>query len=278
MEELRRKINEHFERPRSDLDGETRAVVSSLFSALNAGEMRAASRDGSGIWRADETVKKGILLSFRVGHTVEVSDSPFLLSDKDTLPLKRWDVVSQNSRIVPGGSSVRDGVYLGKNVTCMPPMFINVGAFVDDDTMVDSHALVGSCAQIGKRVHLSAAAQIGGVLEPVGQVPVVVEDDVLIGGNAGIYEGTIVRSGAVIATGTILTASTPVWDLVNEQVIRATATSPLEVPPSAVVVPGTRPAKGAFAEKEGLQIYTPLIVKYRDDRTDLRAALEGDLR
>jgi 2,3,4,5-tetrahydropyridine-2-carboxylate N-succinyltransferase len=278
MEVLRRQIKEHYDRPRTRLDDETRAVVRALFSALNTGEMRAACRDETGVWRADETVKKGILLSFRVGHTVQVTDSPFLLSDKDTLPLKHWDVVSQNTRIVPGGSSVRDGVYLGKNVTCMPPMFINVGAFVDDETMVDSHALVGSCAQIGKRVHLSAAAQIGGVLEPVGQVPVVIEDDVLIGGNAGIYEGTIVRSGAVLATGTILSASTPIWDLVKERVIRATESTPLEVPSAAVVVPGTRPARGAFAEREGLQIYTPLIVKYRDDKTDLRAALEGDLR
>jgi 2,3,4,5-tetrahydropyridine-2-carboxylate N-succinyltransferase len=275
---LRQAIAAHWERPATELDDETRAIVRQLLAALNEGRMRAAHRDADGTWRADSLVKQGILLGFRVGKVTEVAAEPLLLSDKDTYAIKRWDVVANNVRLVPGGSSIRDGAYIGRNVTCMPPMYINVGAWVDDGTLVDSHALVGSCAQIGKRVHLSAAAQIGGVLEPVGQVPVIIEDDVLVGGNTGVYEGTIVREGAVLGTGTVLTASTPIYDLPNQRVIRATATTPLEVPARAVVVPGSRPAAGDFAEAHGLHIYTPLIVKYRDDKTDLRAALEGALR
>ncbi|MCA9565497.1 MAG: 2,3,4,5-tetrahydropyridine-2,6-dicarboxylate N-succinyltransferase, partial [Myxococcales bacterium] len=260
------------------LDASTGEIVDALLAALNDGTLRAAEKDDEGVWRANATVKKGILLGFRLGRVEVQSEDPLLFSDKHTFPIKRWDVVGNNVRIVPGGSSIRNGAFIGRNVTCMPPMYVNVGAYVDDDTLIDSHALVGSCAQIGKRVHISAAAQIGGVLEPVGQAPVVVEDDVLVGGNTGIYEGTVVRAGAVIGTGAILTASTPIYDLINERIIRASADHPLEVPEAAVVVAGSRPAKGAFATANGLHIYTPLIVKYRNDKTDLRAALEGDLR
>ena len=202
----------------------------------------------------------------------------FQFRDKHTYPLKDLKTLSQNVRLVPGGSSVRRGAYLGNNVTLMPPMYINTGAYVDDETMVDSHALVGSCAQIGKRVHLSAGSQIGGVLEPVGAMPVIIEDDVLIGGNCGIYEGAIVETRAVIGAGTIITGSTPIYDLVNSKVLRKAADTPLVVPRNAVVVPGTRPARGAFAMEHHLHIACPVIVKYRDDSTDATTALEELLR
>src|SRR5438477_11896355 len=245
--------------------------------ALTNGKIRAAQKiDGK--WVVNTWVKLGILLGFRIGELSETgADAGLSFVDKDTYPARRF-TVRDRVRIVPGGSSVRLGAYVAPTVICMPPMFINVGAYVDEGTMVDSHALVGSCAQVGKRVHLSAAAQIGGVLEPIGNVPVVIEDDVVIGGNCGIYEGTIVRARAVIGAGVVLTGSTPVYDVVRGQVYRRTAEHPLEIPYGAVVVPGARPLTGAFAEQHGLSMQTPVIVKYRDDRTDSATALEEALR
>jgi 2,3,4,5-tetrahydropyridine-2-carboxylate N-succinyltransferase len=224
-------------------------------------------------------VKKGILLAFRFGDVVDMTtcDGRGLFFDKDTLPLKPLST-SSGVRVVPGGSSVRDGVYLGKSVICMPPMYINIGAWIGDESLIDSHALVGSCAQIGRRVHVSAAAQIGGVLEPVGALPVIVEDDVLVGGNCGVYEGAVVKRRAVLAAGTIITGSTPVYDLVNEQIIQPKSGSPLVVPEGAVVVPGTRPVLSGFGKDRGLAVATPIIVKYRDERTSARTALEEWIR
>jgi 2,3,4,5-tetrahydropyridine-2,6-dicarboxylate N-succinyltransferase len=251
-----------------------------LRSALSAGSVRAAEPDAAAPsgWRVNAWVKQGILLGFRVGVVVDMSSDhgrwPFI--DKDTMPLKRFDVGS-GVRVVPGGSTVRDGAYLAQGVVCMPPMYINIGAYVGSGTMIDSHALVGSCAQIGQRVHVSAAAQIGGVLEPVGALPVVIEDDVLIGGNCGVYEGAIVKRRAVLASGTILTASTPVYDVPNARVIEASG-GPLIVPEGAVVVPGTRPLTSSKAREWGLSVATPVIVKYRDERTDARTALEEAIR
>jgi 2,3,4,5-tetrahydropyridine-2,6-dicarboxylate N-succinyltransferase len=275
LEEL---IPLHFARKREELNEESRSLFEALILKLNSGEIRAAEkRDGR--WKVNPWVKQGILLGFKLGRVVDFSvNDQFQFLDKHTFPLKNLRDLSQNIRLVPGGSSVRNGVYLGRNVTLMPPMYINVGAYVDDETMVDSHALVGSCAQIGKRVHLSAASQVGGVLEPIGAMPVIIEEDVLIGGNCGIYEGTIVEARAVIGAGTIITGSTPVFDLVRGQVYRKSAESPLVIPRSAVVVPGSRPAKGAFAAEHHLQIAAPIIVKYRDDATDATTALEELLR
>jgi 2,3,4,5-tetrahydropyridine-2-carboxylate N-succinyltransferase len=245
--------------------------------ALNAGQIRAAA-PVSNSWTVNLWVKQGILLGFRMGMLTDFSiDERFRYFDKHAFPLK--DITARDGvRIVPGGSSIRDGAYLGKGVTCMPPMYINVGAYVDDGTMIDSHALVGSCAQIGKRVHLSAASQIGGVLEPVGDLPVIVEDDVLVGGNCGIYEGTIVRAGAVIGAGTILTAGTPVYDLVRQAVYRREDGRPLEIPPRAVVVPGSRAVTHPWGQSQNLSIYTPIIIKYRDPKTERSIQLEGLLR
>lgn len=251
-----------------------------LRAALSAGNARAAEPDKSAPsgWRVNPWVKQGILLGFRIGVIVDMSADhgrwPFV--DKDTMPLKRFDA-GGGVRIVPGGSTVRDGAYLGPGVVCMPPMYINIGAFVGSGTMIDSHALVGSCAQIGERVHVSAAAQIGGVLEPVGALPVVIEDDVLVGGNCGVYEGAIVKRRAVLASGTILTASTPIYDVPNGRIIQASG-GPLIVPEGAVVVPGTRPLTSGPAREWGLSIATPIIVKYRDERTDARTALEEAIR
>jgi len=251
-----------------------------LRAALSAGTVRAAEPDNSvpSGWRVNPWVKQGILLGFRIGVIVDMSADhgrwPFV--DKDTMPLKRFDA-GGGVRIVPGGSTVRDGAYLGHGVVCMPPMYINVGAYVGNGTMIDSHALVGSCAQIGERVHVSAAAQIGGVLEPVGALPVVIEDDVLVGGNCGVYEGAIVKRRAVLASGTILTASTPIYDVPNARIIQASG-GPLIVPEGAVVVPGTRPLTSGPAREWGLAIATPIIVKYRDERTDARTALEEAIR
>lgn len=278
---LLNEIADVFEAGTREPTPELLALVDRLLSALEAGEVRSASPDAAGTWRVEPRVKQGILVGFRVGRIVETTtgEGPLHFADKDTFPTHRPDFAARGVRIVPGGSSVRRGAYLGDAVTCMPPMYINVGAYVGAGTMVDSHALVGSCAQIGARVHLSAAAQIGGVLEPIGMRPVVIEDDALIGGGVGIYEGTLVRRGAVIGAGVTLTASTPIYDVVRERVIRATDGEPLEVPENAVLVPGSRPlARGGFAEAHGLHIATPILVKYRDDKTDLRAALEGDLR
>jgi len=251
-----------------------------LRAALSTGTVRAAEPDRTAPsgWRVNPWVKQGILLGFRIGVIVDMSADhgrwPFV--DKDTMPLKRFDAAG-GVRIVPGGSTVRDGAYLGHGVVCMPPMYINIGAYVGNGTMIDSHALVGSCAQIGERVHVSAAAQIGGVLEPVGALPVVVEDDVLVGGNCGIYEGAIVKRRAVLASGTILTASTPIYDVPNGRIIQPSG-GPLIVPEGAVVVPGTRPLTSGAGSEWGLSIATPIIVKYRDERTDARTALEEAIR
>ena len=250
-------------------------------AALNAGEIRAAEPEASTPtgWRVNGWVKKGILAGFRLGNVVDMSiqtnRQPFF--DKATYPVKQF-TPSSGVRIVPGGSSIRDGCYVGKSVTCMPPMYINVGAYVGDGTMVDSHALIGSCAQIGQRCHISAAAQIGGVLEPVGAMPVVIEDDVLIGGNCGVYEGTVVKKRAVLGTGTILNRSTPVYDLVNGTVHKADDENPLVIPEGAVVVAGSRAVTNGHGKDWGISLYTPVIVKYRDSKTDSKIQLEDYLR
>jgi len=254
-----------------------------LREALERGEIRSASPDAASQtgWRVNAWVKRGILLGFRLGALEDHQGSGFSFVDKHTFPVRHFTALD-GVRIVPGGSSIRAGAYVARGVVCMPPMYVNAGAWVDEGTMVDSHALVGSCAQIGKRVHLSAAAQIGGVLEPINASPVIIEDDVLVGGNCGVYEGTIVRSGAVLAPGTILTRGTPVFDLVNGATIRATADTPLIIPAGAVVVPGSRPVakdKGhSNAAAWGLSLYAPVIVKYRDEKTDLSTTLEDLLR
>jgi 2,3,4,5-tetrahydropyridine-2,6-dicarboxylate N-succinyltransferase len=256
------------------------ALLEQAWEGLRSGVIRAAEKSGDS-WAVNRKVKEVILWAFRAGVLRDVPGHDFggvfSFTDKNTLPTQSFDAGS-GRRIVPGGTSIRDGCFVARGVIIMPPSYVNIGAYVDKDTLIDSHVLVGSCAQIGKRVHLSAAVQIGGVLEPVGAVPVIIEDDVLVGGNCGIYEGTIVRTGAVIGTGVILTASTPVYDLVREAVYRKTPEHPLEIPESAVVVQGCRPARSAFAEKHGIQIYTPVIVKYRDDRTSAATALEESLR
>ncbi len=278
MTDQEKLIPLYFTRKKEELDEEAQSLFEAFISKLDCGEIRAAEKS-NGTWKVNPWVKQGILLGFKLGNVVDFSiNEQFQFRDKHTYPLKNLRSHSGSVRLVPGGSSVRRGVYLGNSVTLMPPMYINVGAYVDDETMVDSHALVGSCAQIGKRVHLSAGSQIGGVLEPIGAMPVIIEDDALIGGNCGIYEGTIVETGAVIGAGTIITGSTPVFDLAKERVYRKTPTSPLLIPRNAVVVPGTRPAKGAFAAEHQLQITCPIIVKYRDEAPDGRAELEELLR
>ncbi len=250
-----------------------------LRSALERGELRAAEPDPANPvgWRVNPWVKRGILLGFRLGQLVEMGSDELSFIDKATYPARRFSV-ADGVRVAPGGSSVRSGAYVARGVVCMPPMYINVGAYVDEGTMVDSHALVGSCAQIGKRVHLSAAAQIGGVLEPVNASPVIIEDDVLVGGNTGVYEGTIVRAGAVLAAGTILTRGTPVYDLIRGEIYRASAESPLVIPAGAVVVPGSRAITHGKGKDWGLSLATPVIVKYRDEKTELSLALEDLLR
>ena len=249
-----------------------------LKAELNAGTVRAAERGADGVWRAHAWVKAGILLGFRLGRIgPAATGGPFPFYDKDTFPLRAMGP-DQGVRIVPGGSAIRDGCYIGTAVVCMPPMYINVGAYVGEGTMVDSHALVGSCAQIGRRVHLSAAAQIGGVLEPVGALPVIIEDEVLVGGNCGVYEGTVVRERAVLAPGTILSGGTAVFDLVRDQVYRREGDQPLEIPAGAVVVPGTRPVKSGPGAAAGIGLYAPVIVKYRDEKTDTAVRLEELLR
>ncbi|HTV55470.1 MAG TPA: 2,3,4,5-tetrahydropyridine-2,6-dicarboxylate N-succinyltransferase, partial [Terriglobia bacterium] len=239
--DLKSKIEELFSRDTTHYGDDFGEAFAELKAGLNDGTIRAAERDPavpSG-WKANGWVKKGILLGFRIGKLTDMSVNGFPFYDKHTFPLKAVGG-PQNVRIVPGGSSIRDGCYIGKNVTCMPPMYINVGAYVDEGTLVDSHALIGSCAQIGKRCHLSAAAQIGGVLEPVGSLPVIIEDEVMIGGNCGVYEGAVVGERAVLAAGTVLTGSTPVYDLVRERIYRRDGDQPLMIPPGAVVVPGAR--------------------------------------
>jgi 2,3,4,5-tetrahydropyridine-2-carboxylate N-succinyltransferase len=258
-------------------DPEARQTFLNFREELTQGKIRAAENiDGQ--WTVNVWVKQGILLGFRLGELSEsAQDASLSFVDKDTFPARKF-TVRDRVRIVPGGSSVRLGAYVAPTVICMPPMFINVGAYVDEGTMIDSHALVGSCAQIGKRVHLSAAAQIGGVLEPINSVPVVIEDDVLIGGNCGVYEGTLVRARAVLGAGTILTASTPLYDIVRGEVYRATEEKTLEVPANAVVVPGSRALRQGKAAEWDLSLYTPVIVKYRDEKTDQRIELEEWLR
>jgi 2,3,4,5-tetrahydropyridine-2-carboxylate N-succinyltransferase len=255
-----------------------RLAFNQLKAALNAGTARAAEREADGTWRANAWVKAGILLGFRLGNIAPAATGgPFPFYDKDTFALRAVGA-GDGIRIVPGGSAIRDGCYVARGVICMPPMYINVGAYVDEDTMVDSHALVGSCAQIGRRVHLSAAAQIGGVLEPAGALPVIIEDEVLVGGNCGVYEGTVVRERAVLAPGTILTGGTAVFDLVHDRVYRREGDRPLEIPAGAVVVPGTRPVRSGAGREAGIGLYAPVIVKYRDERTDTAVRLEELLR
>ena len=258
-----------------------RAAFARLREALSSGEARAAEPDTTAPagWRVNSWVKQGILLGFRFGDLVDASMDhgrwPFF--DKDTLPLKKPGLTA-GVRIVPGGSAIRDGAYLAPGVICMPPMYVNIGAWVGEATMIDSHVLVGSCAQVGARVHLSAGAQIGGVIEPVGAIPVIIEDEVLVGGNTGIYEGAIVRSRAVVGAGTILTGSTPVYDLVKSEIIRSAADGSLVIPAGAVVVPGARAVTSGSGAAWGLSLATPVIVKYRDSRTDTRTELEKWIR
>ncbi|HKR95609.1 MAG TPA: 2,3,4,5-tetrahydropyridine-2,6-dicarboxylate N-succinyltransferase [Candidatus Angelobacter sp.] len=256
--------------------GPARQVFHEFRQTLAQGEIRAAEKQ-DGQWRVNAWVKQGILLGFRLGELEETTSGTLSFVDKDTFPARRFST-NERIRVVPGGSSVRQGAYIAPGVICMPPMYVNVGAYVDEGTLIDSHALVGSCAQVGKRVHLSAAAQIGGVLEPVNASPVIVEDDVLVGGNCGIYEGTQVRSGAVLGAGVILTRATPVYDIVREQVYRSTADAPLVIPENAVVVPGSRAISKGKAAEWGLALYTPVIVKYRDAKTQSSIELEDLLR
>lgn len=250
-----------------------------LREALERGIVRAAEPDPDAPlgWRVNAWVKQGILLGFRLGVLIDSGSEALTFVDKHTFPARRFSA-SDGVRVVPGGSSVRAGAFVSPGVVCMPPMYINAGAYVDDGTMVDSHALVGSCAQVGKRVHLSAAAQVGGVLEPVNAAPVIIEDDVLVGGNCGIYEGTLVRQRAVLAAGTILTRGTPVYDLVKGEVLRAEGDRPLVIPEGAVVVPGSRAVTHGKGLEWGVSLYTPVIVKYRDEKTELSLALEDLLR
>lgn len=268
----------------AQLPDDARSLVRQLLDALEAGSVRAAEKDpATGDWHAVPWVKRGILLGFRVGEMMDMSirssdgDAALYFFDKDTYPPRPLNL-ADGVRIVPGGSSIRRGAYVASGVVCMPPMYINVGAYIGSGTMIDSHALVGSCAQVGERVHLSAAAQLGGVLEPVNASPVVVEDDVVVGGNCGIYEGTVVRRRAVIGAGVVLTRGTPVYDLERQTVHRAENGKPLVIPENAVVVPGARAVKGDWGQSQGISLQTPVIVKYRDEKTDAATALESWLR
>ena len=280
FDDLRIRIEDLFENKPAAYTEADRKVFEEFRALLNQGLVRSAEKDASQPtgWRVNAWVKKGILLGFRIGGVIDMSQPggmPFF--DKSTYPLKQFSVDS-GVRIVPGGSSIRDGCYVGRSVTCMPPMYINVGAYVDDGTMVDSHALIGSCAQIGKNCHISAASQIGGVLEPVGALPVIIEEDVLVGGNCGVYEGTVVKQRAVLGTGTILNRSTPVYDLVRGAVHRSTGDQPLVIPEGAVVVAGTRALQSGPGKDWGISLYTPVIVKYRDAGTGAKIQLEDLLR
>jgi len=307
--ELQTLIEDLYARDSKEFSEEYFRAFDELKAALNEGRVRAAEPDRTSPtgWKVNTWVKKGILLGFRIGRIVEMpvaamSSSPkrrsetaattkaadlknqpalpstsWQFRDKHTYPLKQIPD-GKNIRVVPGGSSIRDGCYIGKGVVCMPPMYVNAGAYVDDGTMIDSHALVGSCAQVGKQVHISAAAQIGGVLEPIGAMPVIIEDDVLVGGNCGVFEGTIVGKEAVLAAGTILTGSTPVYDLVRDAVYRREGEKPLMIPPGAVVAPGSRAVTKGRGKELGISLYTPVIIKYRDERTDQATRLEELLR
>ncbi len=278
---MQKQIEAVFDNKPSAYTEEHFALFAQFKQALNEGHIRSAEPDPSTAtgWRVNAWVKKGILLGMRLGTVVDMSIDPARqpFYDKATWPVKRI-ALDSGVRIVPGGSSVRDGCYLGKGVTCMPPMYINVGAWVGDGTMVDSHALVGSCAQIGKNCHISAAAQIGGVLEPVGAMPVIIEDDVMVGGNCGVYEGTVVKKRAVLGSGTILTRSTPVYDLVRGEILTAKGDEPLVIPEDAVVVAGSRAITQGKGKEWNISLYTPVIVKYRDSKTDARVQLEHLLR
>jgi 2,3,4,5-tetrahydropyridine-2-carboxylate N-succinyltransferase len=275
------EIEQLFDFPPPQYTEEHRRTFERFKDALNRGEVRAAEPDPASKtgWRVNAWVKKGILLGFRMGRVVDMSidrlRQPFF--DKDTYPPKALGLASQ-VRIVPGGSSIRDASYVGRGVTCMPPMFINAGAYVDDGTMVDSHALIGSCAQVGRNCHISAGAQIGGVLEPIGAMPVIIEDEVMVGGNCGVYEGVVVKRRAVLGSGVILNGSTAVYDLVREQIYAATDCSPLVIPEEAVVVPGSRAISQPAGRRWALSLYTPIIVKYRDARTNERVQLESLFR
>lgn len=275
---LRESIEQLFETPLDQINkDEAKKLIAQFKNELNAGTIRSAEPSG-GTWKVNTWVKKGILLAFRIAAVKPYGEpSPMQYFDKETMTLKQFSA-GDNVRIVPGGNAIRDGAYIGPGVVMMPPSYINIGAYVDEHTMIDSHALVGSCAQVGKHVHVSAAAQIGGVLEPIGSMPVIIEDDVMIGGNSGIYEGAIVKRRAVIGAGVILTGSTPVYDLVNEKVYRRTGSEPLCIPEGAVVIPGSRGMKSPFAKEHQLSVYTPLIVKYRDEKTDAATVLEQSLR
>lgn len=278
---LRTEIEKLFDEKPAEYTQAHFQLFAEFKAALNAGEIRSAEPDAAEAtgWRVNAWVKKGILLGFRIGTMVDMSidtsKQPYF--DKTTYPVKQLGVES-GVRIVPGGSSIRDGSYVAKGVACIPPMYINVGAYVDAGTMVDSHALVGSCAQIGKNCHLSAAAQIGGVLEPVGALPVIVEDEAMVGGNCGVYEGTVVKRRAVLGSGVILNRSTPVYDLVKGAVYSATGEQPLIIPEGAVVVAGSRAVSKGHGKDWGISLYTPVIVKYRDEKTDAKVQLEDFLR
>jgi 2,3,4,5-tetrahydropyridine-2-carboxylate N-succinyltransferase len=280
LSELQRELEQLFEKKPASYTDEQKQLFFRFRDLLNRGEIRSAERDASqpSGWRVNVWVKKGILLGFRMGGVIDMSGAgPLPFFDKSTYPLKTFSV-DGGVRIVPGGSSVRDGSYLGRGITCMPPMFINTGAYVDDGTMIDSHALVGSCAQVGRNCHISAASQLGGVLEPVGALPVIIEDEVLVGGNCGVYEGTIVKRRAVLGSGTILNRSTPVYDLVRGVVHRATDDLPLIIPEEAVVVAGSRHISSRHGAEWGISLYTPVIVKYRDAGTETKIQLEDLLR
>jgi 2,3,4,5-tetrahydropyridine-2-carboxylate N-succinyltransferase len=277
MSDLRTSIEHHIAQSADTLDRSAAlADFGRFLDALEAGEIRSAERGGDGDWHANAWVKEGILLGFRLGEIEDFSARPFSFFDKSTYPARAMQP-GDGVRIVPGGSTIRRGAHVAKGVVCMPPMYVNVGAYVGSGTMVDSHALVGSCAQVGSHVHLSAAAQVGGVLEPIGAVPVVIEDDVFVGGGCGIYEGCVVREGAVLAAGVILTGSSRVYDLANETVLRAND-GQLEIPENAVVVPGTRAVDSDFGREHGLSLAAPCIVKYRDASTDAATTLEDALR
>ena len=275
MSDLRSTILQAIDAPDSIQD--SASLITEFIHALNNGTIRAAQQNNDGTWTVNSWVKQGILLCFKLGKLTEMTHSGSSFFDKHTLPLHPFSI-NDNVRLVPGGSAIRTGCFIAPGVICMPPMYVNIGAYVDEGTMIDSHALVGTCAQVGKRVHISAAAQIGGVLEPAGARPVIIEDDVMIGGNCGVYEGVTVQRRAVLGSGVILNASTPVFDIVKNCVYRSTSEQPLVVPESAVVVAGARSIGGDFSREHGLHVSTPIIVKYRDDKTDARTALENALR
>lgn len=276
--DLKNRIEELYESGVSINKSDIAQLAVELLGQLNRGEIRSAEPDGRGDWKVNAWIKQGILLLFKHSDIVDMSiDKNFAFYDKNTIPLKPI-TLEDSIRMVPGGSSIRTGAYVAKGVICMPPMYINIGSYVDEGSMIDSHALVGTCAQVGKRVHLSAASQIGGVLEPAGARPVIVENDVMIGGNCGVYEGVMVRERAVLGSGVIITASTKIYDLVNETIITATQEKPLEIPEGAVVIPGARAVNTPFGKEHGLSVSSPMIVKYRDAKTDARTALNYTLR